>query len=243
MSPAKDPKKVMQGMRSRAQGDRFEQRIEAACTRHSESGGAAISKTPEPMKSLSQPNAYGQFKACYTKKAEPDFKGVLAGGRAIMFEAKSTSAGRMEQSRVTEEQGKVLDRYMAMGAHCFVLATFDEYRAYRVPWTVWREMKARYGRKYVTEEELRPYAVPLGPGYIYDLTRGIPGPDDIRPGASVGDILTAYGGMPYGSPEGGPEWNAAYERIVNLVNALVELEHHGPDPIADAARRRDNTEE
>ena len=96
----KDPLRALQGARSRAQGGQLEERIEASCTRLAEAGRADISKTPEPMRPVSQPNKTGQFRAVYTKKAEPDFKGVMLGGRAVMFEAKSTGTGRLNKDRV-----------------------------------------------------------------------------------------------------------------------------------------------
>lgn len=151
----KDPLRALQGARSRAQGGQLEERIEASCTRLAEAGRADISKTPEPMRPVSQPNKTGQFRAVYTKKAEPDFKGVMLGGRAVMFEAKSTGTGRLNKDRVLPEQAKKLDSYEALGAHCFIVATFDGLRMYRIPWTVWRSMKQRYGRSYVTESDLK----------------------------------------------------------------------------------------
>lgn len=102
----KDPLRALQGARSRAQGGQLEERIEASCTRLAEAGRADISKTPEPMRPVSQPNKTGQFRAVYTKKAEPDFKGVMLGGRAVMFEAKSTGTGRLNKDRVLPEQAK-----------------------------------------------------------------------------------------------------------------------------------------
>lgn len=104
--PVKDPLRALQGARSRAQGGRLEEQIEASCTLLTETGRADISKTPEPMKPVSQPNKSGQFRAVYTKKAEPDFKGVMLGGRAVMFEAKSTGTGRLNKDRVLPEQVK-----------------------------------------------------------------------------------------------------------------------------------------
>ena len=118
------------------------------------------------MKPVSQPNKSGQFRAVYTKKAEPDFKGVMLGGRAVMFEAKSTGTGRLNKDRVLPEQVKKLDSYTALGAHCFIVATFDGLRVYRIPWTVWRSMKQRYGRNYVTEADIKEYA---GPSSIHRL--------------------------------------------------------------------------
>lgn len=126
--PVKDPLRALQGARSRAQGGRLEEQIEASCALLTETGRADISKTPEPMKPVSQPNKSGQFRAVYTKKAEPDFKGVMLGGRAVMFEAKSTGTGRLNKDRVLPEQVKKLDSYTALGAHCFIVATFDGLR-------------------------------------------------------------------------------------------------------------------
>lgn len=128
--PVKDPLRALQGARSRAQGGRLEEQIEASCALLTETGRADISKTPEPMKPVSQPNKSGQFRAVYTKKAEPDFKGVMLGGRAVMFEAKSTGTGRLNKDRVLPEQVKKLDSYTALGAHCFIVATFDGLRVY-----------------------------------------------------------------------------------------------------------------
>lgn len=197
--PVKDPLRALQGARSRAQGGRLEEQIEASCALLTETGRADISKTPEPMKPVSQPNKSGQFRAVYTKKAEPDFKGVMLGGRAVMFEAKSTGTGRLNKDRVLPEQVKKLDSYTALGAHCFIVATFDGLRVYRIPWTVWRSMKQRYGRNYVTEADIKEYAVRFGPGFTPDLLRGIPTMYDINPLSNVSDVLTAFCGMPYGT--------------------------------------------
>ena len=226
----KDPLRALQGARSRAQGGQLEERIEASCTRLAEAGRADISKTPEPMRPVSQPNKTGQFRAVYTKKAEPDFKGVMTGGRSVMFEAKSTGTGRLNKDRVTPEQAAKLDSYEALGSHCFIVATFDGMRVYRIPWTVWRSMKQRYGRNYVTEPDLKEYAVRFGPGFTPDLLRDIPTMDDITPDSTFEDVLVAFGGMPYRADPGSQEWNRARERIEKLVKwmkhvASVREEH------------------
>lgn len=216
--PVKDPLRALQGARSRAQGGRLEEQIEASCALLTETGRADISKTPEPMKPVSQPNKSGQFRAVYTKKAEPDFKGVMLGGRAVMFEAKSTGTGRLNKDRVLPEQVKKLDSYTALGAHCFIVATFDGLRVYRIPWTVWRSMKQRYGRNYVTEADIKEYAVRFGPGFTPDLLRGIPTMYDINPLSSVSDVLTAFCGMPYGTQPETAEWRAAVYRFNRFMN-------------------------
>ena len=100
--------------------------------------------------------------AVFEKPAQPDYKGTLQGGRAVVFEAKHTSTGQMEQSRVTDAQAKRLDQHQALGALCFVVAGFGSEEVFRVPWKVWRDMKAAFGRKYVTPKDLEEYRVRLG---------------------------------------------------------------------------------
>lgn len=158
--PGRNPRAVLAGYRSRMVGNAFEEIIKGACLEYKQRGLADIGKTPEPMKPIGAPNPYGQFKACFTSTAQPDFQGTLKGGRSIMFEAKSTETGRMLQSRVTPDQTEYLDSHSGLGAVCFVLITFDMYRAYRVPWDVWGKMKQQFGRKYITEAEAKPFLVP-----------------------------------------------------------------------------------
>lgn len=142
----------------------------------------------------------------------------MLGGRAVMFEAKSTGTGRLNKDRVLPEQVKKLDSYTTLGAHCFIVATFDGLRVYRIPWTVWRSMKQRYGRNYVTEADIKEYAVRFGPGFTPDLLRGIPTMYDINPLSNVSDVLTAFCGMPYGTQPETEEWRAAVYRFSRFMN-------------------------
>lgn len=104
----------------------------------------------------------GKFIAFFEKAAQPDFKGVLKGGRAVAFEAKYTSGERMDHDRVTPDQARSLDRYEKLGALCFVVAGFGSGGVFRIPWAVWRDMKEIYGRKYVTPEDIEEYLVKTG---------------------------------------------------------------------------------
>ncbi len=117
-------------------------------------GIAEIAKTPEPMRPI-QSLGRGKFIAIFEKTAQPDYKGTLKGGGAIVFEAKHTDADRLQQSAVTEEQAKRLDRHSRLGAECFVIVSFGFERYFKVPWEVFRDMKARYGRKYITPEDVK----------------------------------------------------------------------------------------
>ena len=105
-----------QGAVSRAQGAQFEQAIAGACDLYREKGMADIEKTPEPMRPIKR-LAEGRFVAIFEKQAQPDYKGTLAGGQAVMFEAKSTATDRITQDRVTEDQAERLTRCAKLAWH------------------------------------------------------------------------------------------------------------------------------
>jgi recombination protein U len=146
-------------------GRDFEEIIDAALAHYERTGAAVISKTPEPMRPTKDLGG-GKFIAFYEKQAQPDYKGALKGGRAVVFEAKHTTADRIEQNRVTPEQTTLLEKYDAMGAVCFILVGFNMRDFYRVPWDVWRDMKLRWGRKYATRDDLDEYRVNTGRGGV-----------------------------------------------------------------------------
>ena len=104
------------------------------------------------------------------KAAQADFKGFLFGGQTVMFEAKHTDTGRMEQDRVTPDQAERLERAVEYGALAFVLCSFGYAGFYRIPWTVWRDMKGIFGHKYITPEEAARFEVRIGgPGVLLFL--------------------------------------------------------------------------
>lgn len=160
MSKAKDPRRQLLGKIARERGKQFEGRIDAALEYYAMKGFADIEKTPEPMKPIKD-LGNGRFIACYEKKAQPDYKGTLKGGRSIMFEAKFTASDRMEQSRVLEGQANYMTRHQRLGARCYVVIGFQSMEVYRIPWEVWSAMKEHFGRKYVTEADVEKYRVPI----------------------------------------------------------------------------------
>ena len=157
----KDPMKQYQGAVSRAQGKHFEEYIDLSLRYYEQRGEAVVEKTPEPMRPTKD-LGNGKFIAYYEKAAQPDYKGTLKGGRAVVFEAKYSHPAQMEQSRVTREQAARLDDHLSAGAMCFVVAGFGNGDVFRIPWEVWRDMKTHFGHKYATPEELEAYKVPLG---------------------------------------------------------------------------------
>ena len=159
MTVKKDPKRQLLGKIAKARGKQFESRIDDSFAYYAQKGFAIIEKTPEPMhptKNLGN----GKFIAYYEKQAQPDYKGTLKGGRAIVFEAKHTDANRIDQLRVTEDQAAALTRHESMGALCFILVSFRFENFYAVPWSVWRDMKGQFGKVSANEDDLLPYMVP-----------------------------------------------------------------------------------
>lgn len=157
---------AIRGKQNKAAGALFEQMIEAACRYARQAGVAEIEKTPEAMKPLGHQNGRGQFMACYVKKAQPDFKGTVKGGGSIVFEAKFTTTGKIQQSVLLEQQAEALERHRKLGAQCFVLVSFDFQSFFKIPWEVWRDMKERYGRKYLTPADMPEYEVRLSRGML-----------------------------------------------------------------------------
>ena len=164
----KDPKRQAQGLMAKRRGAAFEERLNQTFAYYRSSGAASITKTPEPMRPL-QNLGGGTFKAVFASKAEPDYKGILKGGREVMFEAKFTGTDRIEQSRVLPQQAEYMDEHARLGARCYVLVGFDGGNVYRVPWADWQDMKARFGRKYAKEEDLKPYICPVAPNGVIEL--------------------------------------------------------------------------
>lgn len=155
----KDPMRQITNRRARADGKRFEERLDAAFLQLRARGSAMVEKTPEPMRATKS-LGNGRFIAYFERKAQPDYKGTLKGGRAVLLEAKYTSADRITTDRVTREQSEYLDLHERLGAACYVVCGFRSGEVYTVPWFVWRDAKDHFGHKYVTEADLERYRVP-----------------------------------------------------------------------------------
>lgn len=160
------------GLQSKRAGEHFESLISASLNWYKDKGVAFIEKTPESMRPLRPPNRMGQFLACYTKAGQPDFKGTLTGGRAVVFEAKHTDSDRIEYGRLTQEQIDSLTEHHRLGAAAFIMVSFELQDFYRVPWETWRDMKSIYGHKHMTRTELEPFRVQYIAG-VLKLLEGI----------------------------------------------------------------------
>lgn len=159
--------RALKGRQSRANGETFEQMIIAASRFYEEKGIVAVDKTPEAIRVLKALDRNrGQFICCFTKQAQPDFKGILMDSTMILFDAKHTDKDRIGRDVVTAEQEECFERYMKMGAMCFLVVSLGFEEFYRVPWVVFRDMKKIYGHKYMNREELEPYRIKYMNGVV-----------------------------------------------------------------------------
>ena len=146
------------GRNSKKTGETFERWISTACKFYLNKGFAHIEKTPEPFH-ITGKDMNGVVRGYYEKKGQPDYKGILCDGTGIMFEAKHTDSDRIKQSVITETQWESLDIYEQFGAHCYVMVSFRLESFFRVPWSVWKNMKELFGHKYMNETELEAHRI------------------------------------------------------------------------------------
>ena len=158
MSATQKAENQRRGAINKAMGKMFEQRLDGAFAYYEQHGLAFVEKTPEPIRAYKDLKD-GRFLAVFTAKAQPDYKGVIKGGRAVMIEAKFTLSDRFTQDRVTPGQAEYMTKNEALGARCYVIVGFVAGGVYRIPWAVWKDMKGHFGRKYVRESDLQQYRV------------------------------------------------------------------------------------
>ncbi|SHJ74979.1 Holliday junction resolvase RecU [Tepidibacter formicigenes] len=155
-----DQRKVMQRYQNsvnNAQGHHFEAYIKAGCKVYCANGQAEVGKTPEPFR-VTKKHKDGTFTGRFTSLAQPDFQGTLKGGRSICFEAKYTRTDRMKRSVLTSTQMEKLEYHEKLGAVAGVCIGIQD-KFFFIPWSIWRDMKAHYGRQYVTAEDVEQYRV------------------------------------------------------------------------------------
>ena len=149
----KSATRQLQGKINREYGKYFEEQIEAICEIYRLNNLAIIEKTPEPMKIIKHIEN-GHFETVFEKSAQPDFKGVIKGGRTVVFDAKFTEADRIKYQVLSDFQREELLGYHALGAMTFVLVGFLDGKMYPVDIEIWDQMKEKFGRKYIKQEEL-----------------------------------------------------------------------------------------
>jgi recombination protein U len=151
-------KRRYEGAVRRGQGLLHEKQIEAGCQYYRQTGRAYIVKEPEPFRVIKKDRRTARAYIQFVRHAQPDFHGTIAGGRAIVFEAKYTQGDRINQNVITPEQAASLTVQSKLGAAAFVCVGIDN-RAFMVPWSVFGDMKKYFGRKYATAKDLEPFEV------------------------------------------------------------------------------------
>lgn len=164
---------------SNAQGKIFERMIVMACEKYAMIDKAFINKIPEDFHPTKIDKEKKRATGYYKEKAQPDFQGTLKGGQSISFEAKSTREKKMNQSTVTKTQAACLDQHEKMGAVVGICCLINKTAAF-VPWADWKNMKELFGRKHITEDEVKKYRVPtrMYIDFLYDFVPGGDGIDD-----------------------------------------------------------------
>lgn len=146
-----------------AQGRLMEDMILGACRDYERRGIARIVKVPEPFRVVRNTDrGQGIATVRFIGRAEPDFVGCLAGGRMIAFEAKYTTADRIQQRVVTDAQARALKSYTRIGASTYIccgIGTGFDLAYFMIPWAVWQYMDITYGHKYMTRDNAKMYRV------------------------------------------------------------------------------------
>lgn len=159
-----EPDKDMEtSYRNRCNSDRgraFENLLAKGCRYYADRGNAIINKVYEPYGVKNILRA-GRFIGVWKDRAEPDFKGVMKGGRAIVFEAKSTHKSRMQRDKLTDRQMSWLETQHQIGALSFVCIDIRG-KFFTIPWQIWRDMKKIFGKKFLMPGDIAEYEV------IYD---------------------------------------------------------------------------
>lgn len=150
---------------SNDKGRAFEEDILTACEFYKLQGIAIVNKVNEPYRVVRKLDG-GKFIGIHIEHAEPDFKGVLKGGRAVAFEAKYTGKTRIQKNAVTETQEEWLEEQHGMGALSFVCVGIRD-RYFSIPWEVWRDMKDIYGKKYLMPADIPEYEVRYLKGVMF----------------------------------------------------------------------------
>lgn len=126
---------------------------------------AKIDKTPEAYRITGR--GVHNFTG-YLEPSQPDFKGLIVGGRCVVFELKGTEYKSIAAARVRPHQLKYLLAVERLGGIAFILVGFGYETWFRVPATVWADFENVFGKKSATPKELaaKGYQVPFIGGRV-----------------------------------------------------------------------------
>lgn len=152
------------GRSNNASGHHFEEYIMGGCRQYEAMGKGKFQKTPEPFRVLRKYKD-GTATVRFTANAEPDFIGCQD-GLLMAFEAKKTQTNKISQNVVTPHQWKALDKYAELGGITGVCAGIKD-ETFWLDWSIWKNMKQIYGRKYVTADDIQPFKVQFNGSILF----------------------------------------------------------------------------
>lgn len=101
------------------------------------------------------------FIATFAKSAQPDYKGTLAGGRAIVLEAKSCASDRINKSMVLDTEIAELKTHAGLGALSGVIAESQRTgRVYFFPCSLFANMEDITGYKHIKFVQAEAFELP-----------------------------------------------------------------------------------
>lgn len=151
----------LRGRSNRAEGLSFEELVSRSCEFYRKCGIADIEKTPEPIRPIGKVDRYGRFTAVFEKQAQPDYKGVLKGGRCIVFDTKETTTGKISISALSETQKETLLNYNKLGAVSGVLMAYSFTWFYFMPIDIFLSAKLLNNHQYWTADETKKQVEPI----------------------------------------------------------------------------------
>ncbi len=101
-------------------------------------GLADVQRVHPGVRVIGKPDSKGTFRACWAGVGPVDFLGVVAGDRAIAFDAKSCSSATWSRSVIPDHQAALLNRWDAMGAHTGIALQMPTSRWW-LPWAALRD--------------------------------------------------------------------------------------------------------
>jgi len=169
----------LRGRSNRAEGLSFEELVSRSCEYYRQCGIADIEKIPEPIRPISKVDRYGRFTAVFEKQAQPDYKGVIKGGRCIVFDAKETTSGKISISVLSETQKETLLNYNKLGAVSGVLMAYNFTWFYFMPIDIFLSAKLLNNHQYWTAYEVEKQVEPIRfQGTNLDFLKNIMSGDD-----------------------------------------------------------------
>lgn len=142
-------------------GKAWEQMLEMYHARYEAQGRAVVIRTPPPMRIL-HANRNGTFSAVYTAEGPPDYM-ALAGGVALLVEAKECNAERWPLKNLHPHQGARLDDWEAQGGRGAVLLRHvKSSSAWVLPWSLLGPVWHRWHDKHATGKRAAPGTASIG---------------------------------------------------------------------------------